>query len=326
MRKGILHKVLPVLAMILLAAAPIAAQAPNTILYQGRLTTSAGVSINDTVTVLFSIYAASTGGSALWSASYTVSADVNGVFTQELGPILASVFDGNKRYIALKARTDNEMTPRQLLTSAPYAYYATAVGPNSVGTATIIDGSVANADLAANAVTAAKIADEPGIAWGYSSGYITLTLSDIVLDSAIITVPSAGYIVTIASLTFRPQHVMGTRDIGRFSISLTSKALQYGYSSMFTIPAAEVTDTDHPLPMALNRTDVAASAGTYRYYFVGNLYSGAAEVTNFNITAMFFPTAYGTVGKAALLPPPGFTPDPNLTDGGYSKLISQPQQ
>ncbi len=326
MRKGVLHKVLPVLAMILLAAAPITAQAPNTILYQGRLTTSAGVSINDTVTVLFSIYTASTGGSPIWSTSYTVSADVNGVFTQELGPIPANVFDGNKRYMALKARTDNEMTPRQLLTSAPYAYYATGVGPNSVGTTNIVDGSIANIDLAANAVTAAKIADEPGIAWGYSSSYITLSTSDQVLDSAIITVPSAGYIVTIASLTFRPLHVYGTRDIGRFSISLNSKLLAYAYSSMFTISAVDASDIDHPMPIALNRTDIAGAAGTYRYYFVGDLYSGAGEVTNFNITAMFFPTAYGSVGKAAVLPPPGFTPDPNLTDGGYSKLASQPQQ
>lgn len=291
MCKKVTLVIMLVLGLCVALAGTSTAQAPNTILYQGRLTTAAGAALSsDTATVLFAIYAAASGGTALWSASYPCSTDVNGVFTKELGPIALSVFDGSKRYLGLKVRADAEMTPRQILTSAPYSY---------------------------------QTMDVPGVAWGYSGNTVTLATSDIALDSAIITVPGPGYIVIIASLTFRPQHTSGTRDIGRFSISLNSKILAYSYSSMFTIPAAEVTDIDHPMPMALNRTDIAGAAGTYRYYFVGNMYSGAAQVTNFNITAMYFPASYGTTGRAPEAPPEGFIPDPNRTDGGLSKAASQ---
>ncbi len=101
------------------ALSPMAA--PGTIMYQGRLTTAAGAPIIDTVTVTFGIYAAPSGGTALWQGAYLSRPDANGIISQELGTIPDTVFSGGQRYLQITVRTDPAMTPRQTLTSAPYA-------------------------------------------------------------------------------------------------------------------------------------------------------------------------------------------------------------
>jgi hypothetical protein len=168
--------ILGCLALCLLWSSWAGAQAPTTMVYQGRLLTAAGAPVNGNTSVVFSIYAAATGGSAIWTETRTVSSDLNGVFTIDLGSTTAlttTVFDGTVRYLGIKAGSDAEMTPRQPLSSVPYAMRAAAapggVANNSittamiqdgaVTTAKILDGTVANADLAANAVTTDKITD-----------------------------------------------------------------------------------------------------------------------------------------------------------------------
>ncbi len=99
------------------------AQAPNTILYQGRLTNPAGAPLQqaDVDSVHFTIY--SEAMAVLYDTAVTdVTVDMNGVFTVELGPLAASVFSGEKRLLGIKVNTDPEMSPLQPLTSAPYAY------------------------------------------------------------------------------------------------------------------------------------------------------------------------------------------------------------
>jgi hypothetical protein len=96
---------------------------PNTIMYQGRLTTAAGAPITDTVTVAFGIYAAYSGGSPLWQGAWQLNPDDNGIFSQEIGTIPDTVFTGAVRYMQITVRGE-AMTPRQTLTSAPYAFAA----------------------------------------------------------------------------------------------------------------------------------------------------------------------------------------------------------
>lgn len=93
---------------------------PNTIMYQGRLTTATGTPITDTVTVTFGIYAAYSGGTPLWQGAWLLHPDANGIISQELGTIPDTVFTGPVRYMQLTVR-DEVMTPRQTITSAPYS-------------------------------------------------------------------------------------------------------------------------------------------------------------------------------------------------------------
>jgi hypothetical protein len=104
-------------------------QIPNEINYQGRLTDTTGIPINDTLTIQFKIYqdaVAYPGEIPLWTETQFDTL-VDGLFSLLLGsiePIPYDVFDGSLRYLGITLRADPEMTPRKALVSVGYAYRA----------------------------------------------------------------------------------------------------------------------------------------------------------------------------------------------------------
>jgi hypothetical protein len=102
-----------------------AIEVPKLMHYQGRLTTSAGAPVNDTLQMIFSIYADSAGTNLLWADTQATVEVLNGMFDVLLGsknPIAYSVFDGNIRYLGIEIPPDPEMTPRRPIVSGAYAY------------------------------------------------------------------------------------------------------------------------------------------------------------------------------------------------------------
>ena len=299
------------LAILLMAALPAAAQAPGTISYQGRLADDAGAPITTAVSVTFGIYAAASGGTALYSQVIGFTPDANGIFTVQLGPFGATVFDGNARYLGIKVGADPEMTPRQMINAAPYSLNTNNIPDDAITSAKIATGAVGNSDLANNAINGAKVADgsltsadigdEPGVNSTYGSvSTIVLTATDTNLAVVTINAPSAGYVVAIASAYFQANHVSGTKDLGRFCISRTSATLDYTYMANITTPASAPTDSDQPLPVCLHRFD-PVSAGANTFYFVADAYTGAPRVSKARMAVMFFPTAYGTIDPPAAM-------------------------
>ncbi|MBI5409165.1 MAG: collagen-like protein [Nitrospirae bacterium] len=109
------------LTLISLAVAEI----PKTINYQGYLKDkTTGYPVNGTVQMTFSIYDVGTGGTALWSETQSVPMS-NGIYNVILGDInpLNLSFD-TQYYLGVKVEADNEMTPRQPLTSVGYSFKA----------------------------------------------------------------------------------------------------------------------------------------------------------------------------------------------------------
>jgi hypothetical protein len=103
------------------------ADVPKMINYQGKITRPSGALVDTTTSMVFTIYADSTGGTALWTETQT-SVDVQyGVFSVLLGsvnPIPDSVFNGNVRYLGVKVGNDSDMTPRKAIVSVGYAYHS----------------------------------------------------------------------------------------------------------------------------------------------------------------------------------------------------------
>ncbi len=103
------------------------AQIPTTIGYQGYLTDSGGIPIEDPVNIIFALYSGASGGTPVWSESHNGVDPDNGLFTVELGssgtPILASQLAGD-RWLGVKVGADSEMTPRQKLASVGFALRA----------------------------------------------------------------------------------------------------------------------------------------------------------------------------------------------------------
>jgi hypothetical protein len=104
------------------------AEVPKMINYQGKITTSVGLLIDTTVSMVFTIYS-DTGiaGVNLWSETQDSVKVEKGVFSVLLGsinPIPDSVFNGSVIYLGLKAASDPEMTPRKAMVSVGYAYHS----------------------------------------------------------------------------------------------------------------------------------------------------------------------------------------------------------
>lgn len=99
---------------------------PGSIGYQGLLNGAGGVPASGSFGFVFSLYSASSGGTALWTENQTVSVS-NGVFNVQLGavsPFPDGLFVNNALYLGIKVGADSEMTPRQQVTSSAFSQRA----------------------------------------------------------------------------------------------------------------------------------------------------------------------------------------------------------
>ena len=104
------------------------AQVPRTLHYQGFLTNAAGVPLNATLSMVFSIYASTGGNEILWDETHNPVQVTNGRFAVTLGgnTPLTLPFD-QEYFLGVAVGGDNEMSPRQRLAAAPYAHRAASV-------------------------------------------------------------------------------------------------------------------------------------------------------------------------------------------------------
>jgi len=164
--------------LIFVTPAALAAATPATIGYQGRLYDQNGSPVSGTMSVMFSLYASASGGTAVWTETQSVSF-ANGYFAVQLGSVTAfgtTAFDGTVRYLGVKVGTDAEMTPRAAVASVPYALAAPPDGRFGTNT------SVATPNSAAGA---------------------TCSLGDVILTAGTATgnntLPADGRLLTISS-------------------------------------------------------------------------------------------------------------------------------
>lgn len=114
-----------VIFILVLSFSSVLADVPQMINYQGKLTTPSGALVDDTVSMVFTIYDDSTGVTALWTETQDSVRVEYGIFSVLLGSVSSipdSVFDGDVRYLGVKVGNDSEMTPRKAIVSVGYAY------------------------------------------------------------------------------------------------------------------------------------------------------------------------------------------------------------
>jgi hypothetical protein len=135
-----MNKIIKITSLLSLAAGFVLigaiahAQVPQLMNYQGVLKDSGGTPIDGTVSIVFSIYDVSTGGTALWSETQGSVSVTGGLFNVLLGSstaLPAGLFYGTyapasspDRYLGVKVGIDPEMTPRQRLVSVSDALKA----------------------------------------------------------------------------------------------------------------------------------------------------------------------------------------------------------
>ena len=129
--------------------------------FQGKLTNPDGTNVtNGNYSIVFSMYTASSGGSAIWTETQPTVAVTDGIFQVNLGSVTSlpgSVdFNSGSVYLGVKVGADPEMTPRILFTASPYAFNSDKLGGlASTGFVQLAQGvqtdsSTANASIAIN--------------------------------------------------------------------------------------------------------------------------------------------------------------------------------
>jgi hypothetical protein len=117
-----------IIGIILFLFCPVlSAKIPCLINYQGKLNTTTGGCVNDTVQMTFSIYPDTLGSPPVWTETQTQVVIREGVFSVLLGEVDSlspSIFDGNARYLGIKVETDPEMRPLKQMVSVGYAFHA----------------------------------------------------------------------------------------------------------------------------------------------------------------------------------------------------------
>ncbi len=253
--------------LILLMVSTAQAQAPDTIMYQGRLTDAAGIPIVGDSNTTFSIYRVETGGTAVFDQPALITTDDNGIFTIELGPLNETVLDGNRLWLGITVESDPEMEPRQLLTSTPY--------------------SMATRIL-------------PGIASSYNNN-AALTGTTTAITSVTINCPASGYVLVQAVGWFYHTHTSGAGDqIARASIHDSANSINFNNFAYSRIESGEEAG-DHTDNWSLLATFSVPGPGSYSYYLNADVWLGSTyhpantACYDSHLVATFYPVSYGPV-------------------------------
>lgn len=129
MRAGLLAMLLFALVGLVAAAPDSTDAVPDVISYQGYATDSNGVALSGSYDVCFRLYDMPSSGTALWTECRTGENQVpfdNGLFNVLLGQVspLPNPFPVDPVYMGVTVTADPEMTPRERLSSVPFAIRA----------------------------------------------------------------------------------------------------------------------------------------------------------------------------------------------------------
>lgn len=273
-----------------------AAQMPKTLNYQGTLTTGSTPVPDGNYSVTFRLYTASTGGGAVWAEAQLVTTR-NGVFNAILGKIVSLPASFNTSYwMSLQVGAEPELSPRLEMTGVSYSMQSLVADSAKK----VADGSINTAALAAGAVTAANILDEPGVSsstrasTGMDSGDNTYTV-----DSVDILLPASGVVVLMGTGYVNLWHTTGTATNVWVGVNSVPGSLFTSSPSAIYAHLAPDHPTDtHTVPFTSLMVVSEASGGPKRYYLNARHSSGASSLTNIAhtvLTAMYFPTLLGTI-------------------------------
>ncbi len=146
------------------------AQAPRTISYQGVLTAKSGTAIPDGQhTLLLALYGSRTGGSVLYSKQETV-VTTNGYFNTYLDSIPATIAFNSPVYLGVSVDGSSELSPRSLLTGAPYALNIPPAANAGVTKITSTDNSVTITNPSGPTVNLSVPARSTTVSWSNITG------------------------------------------------------------------------------------------------------------------------------------------------------------
>jgi hypothetical protein len=188
-----------------------AAQGTTAFTYQGQLR-DGGTNANGNYTMIFKLYDASTSGNQIGPTITTNLGLFNGLFSVNLD-FGAGAFDGNARWLDITVTngpTTQTLSPRVQVLPSPYAQFAAIaatvpngaimnaqLAANAAGTANVQNGAITSAKLASGAVSNANLAAGSVGTANIQSGAITTAQ---IADGAIVNRNLAGNSVNATNI------------------------------------------------------------------------------------------------------------------------------
>ncbi len=338
------NRISPILVLFIAALVlilPPTSKSDNLISYQGRLTNIAGIPVADgDYSVTFRLFDNAAAGTSLWTETAVVTT-TDGLFDHQLGSeeLLPSILFTDNATLYLELSLNGEaLSPRTRLTSAPSAivsqhllltddtgtvYIRTeidkggvvAVNDSTGDTAIILNGGQVSDSavvLPDSAISDEEILDEPGIATLKNVGLVDLstgTMTDLVTIQ--ITLPDAGYIVLHGKCYLLLSGTTGANS-ARIQIDDTEGGSSiFPYYTQAGLGGYVNTEVSY-FPIYVTRT-YFRQAGTYTFRMEGqaaNPLPAMARSWDHILTAVYFPTSYGSV--STISSEPGDHPEARL--------------
>jgi hypothetical protein len=306
--------------------------------FQGRLDDATGLPLPDsTYAVTFRLYDVSTGGTALWTETESVTT-TDGVFSVLLGQVDSIpeyIYYQDGVYLEVEPAGSDPVLPRSRLTMVPYAWRAYDADRLSGATASDLEesneidsklathtanpsahhsktvdaseliigtlpegrlpqGVIDSSELELESIPASRLVDEPGLAFSYTT-LETLSSTMAIIDSAVITVPKAGWVLMMANGWFYKLHVAGSGDMFA-TVSLSGSRISHedNQSAKFTVLSAEPSG-HHAQNFYVSRV-LPIGPGQTKVFLLGDVSGvGTCQVQKVHITSLYFPTVYGNV-------------------------------
>jgi len=200
---------MPAMVVALMLASTLSPLAPRThaavpdrLTFQGMLMQE-DEPFTGTAHLVFTLFDATSGGSALWTQDYGDLEVVNGLYSATLGPFPGLAFD--QTYWLEVSVDGSPLSPRYPLLSVPYAFRAAeadaavsaqtattadGVAAEAVDGAAVLDGSLTSADLGTDVVSSvAGVVNDGGDIDLIAGSNITITPDD---DANTITIAASG--------------------------------------------------------------------------------------------------------------------------------------
>ncbi len=308
-----------------------AAEVPQLINFQGRLTDTGGATVPDgSYIVTFRLFDNLTGGSLLWEEDQTVTT-FNGLFTVLLGastPIPDAAFDVDSCYLEVQPQGSDPIAPRARLTSVAYArnaglldglsasaldqsgalaahqaspsaHHSKTISASELVTGTLSEDllpqrAIDSTEIQDASISARQMLDEAGIAHSHAT-LTTLSSTLKVIDSAVIVAPSFGYTLVIANGWFYDLHATGGQVSATVSLSTSRTAHDTEHTARFEVrtnaPDGHTTEN-----FMLQSVHVVNQGQVFKLYLLGST-AGTEfpNVQNVHLNTLFFPTSYGEI-------------------------------
>jgi len=146
-------------------------------------------------------------------------------------------------------------------------------------------------------IEADEIADEPGTASSTVSGWTSpnyLSTGLNVLSRRSLTVPADGYLLVLATFRVQISNLSLFNARGFFGVALDDSTQVNGNQDVdLNLPSGMPGTVD--LPVTVHGL-FAVTPGTHRAYATAHISNGSYQVSDVQLTLLYIPTAYGTIG------------------------------